>query len=128
MLLIAAVTLSISGLAVLDKIGAFKYLLIFGVLAQSFLIIFYLIAIFNKRLAAFIVHTIVKVLAKIRIIKNKEAALAKVDAQIEDYRRGAAYIKQNPLLLLRTLLISCLNLLALYSVPVSYTHLTLPTT
>ena len=116
-LLIAAVTLSISGLAVLDKIGAFKYLLIFGVLAQSFLIIFYLIAIFNKRLAAFIVHTIVKVLAKIRIIKNKEAALAKVDTQIEDYRRGAAYIKQNPLLLLRTLLISCLNLLALYSVP-----------
>ena len=116
-LLIAGVTLSISGFGLLDKIGVFKYLLVFGVLAQSFLVVFYLIAIFNKRLAAFIVHTIVKILTKIRVIKDKEAALAKVDAQIGDYRRGAGYIKQNPMLLLRTLLISCLNLIALYSVP-----------
>ena len=74
-LLIAGVTLSISGFGLLDKIGVFKYLLVFGVLAQSFLVVFYLIAIFTTRLAAFIVHTIVKILTKIRVIKDKELSL-----------------------------------------------------
>lgn len=116
-LLIAAVTLSISGMGILESIGAFKYLLIFGVVAQSSLVAFYLIAIFNRRLAVTIVHTIVRLLAKLRIVKRREEALARIDMQIDDYRRGAAYIKRHPLLLLRTLLASSLNLLAFYSVP-----------
>ncbi len=116
-LVVAGVAIAISSLDLFAQIGAFKYLLFFGVAAQVFLVVIYMLAIFHQRLANNLVNFAIKILVKLRIIKNRDQAIDKAAAQLAEYRRGALYMKENPLLLLRTAFLSLLHILALYSIP-----------
>lgn len=102
---------------ILSGIGAFKILLVYGLTIQFLLIILYLLAIFNRKLICRIIYCLAAFLTKIRLVKDPEKFRAKAALQIDAYCQGACYIKNHPLLLLRTIVIVLLHLLMLYSVP-----------
>lgn len=117
MMIIIACSLLIGGRALWSSLGILKYLMIYGAGAQLFLIFAFFAAVFSRRLMPMAVAAVLRVLAKLHIVKNPEAARQKVDAQIQEYQRGAAYMKANPLILLKILGLATLHLLSLYSIP-----------
>lgn len=105
------------GKILFSDMGILKYLMIYGVAAQAFLVIAFFTAVFSKKLLPRVIHSVVGLLHRAHVVKNQEALLEKVDAQIGEYQRGAAYIKENPLVLCKVLLVTMLHLATLFSVP-----------
>ncbi len=105
------------GRALLADLGMIKYLLLYGVAAQLLCVVAYGTAVFSPKLAPTIVRKLVGFLAKIRLVKDQQAVLTKTASQVEQYQRGVAYIKANPAMLAKLLVLTTLHLLALYSIP-----------
>lgn len=71
---------------------------------------------FKKKVATIIIHAIIGALAKIRIIKNKEQKLIKIDKEVELFNNGFKAIKTHKKELLFILMLTAFQLLAFYSV------------
>ena len=94
-----------------------RYLLIYGAAAQVFIGVVYTMAIFSKRLLPALVTALVRLMAKMHILRDVEKTRAKIDRQLADYRASAAYLREQPWQLLRTLPLLILHIAALYSLP-----------
>ncbi|MEG1661472.1 MAG: lysylphosphatidylglycerol synthase transmembrane domain-containing protein, partial [Clostridiales bacterium] len=105
------------GKLLLADLGVLKYLLLCGIIAQAVCITAYGLAVFSPRLAPIIAEKVVKLLAKLHIVKNKQAILEKAAYQVGEYQRGAVYVKSHPAILGKVLVLTTLHLLALYSIP-----------
>lgn len=97
--------------------GILRYLMIYGVLAQSLLVTAFFAAVFSKKLLPRIIHAVVGLLAKIKVVKRPEGLIQRADSHILEYQKGAAYIKKNPKVLLLVLLVTIAHLAALFSIP-----------
>ena len=52
-----------------------------------------------------------------RIIKNKEKIEKKISSSVEEYERGAIYMRNNPILLLKVTVLTLVQISLLYAVP-----------
>ncbi|MEN6634888.1 MAG: lysylphosphatidylglycerol synthase transmembrane domain-containing protein [Clostridiaceae bacterium] len=84
---------------ILENLGAFLWLFILGSLINIGLILFLLFAMFSKNFAGRIVHKVISLLTKLRIVKHPERIEKRVSEQIVLYQKGAEVFKAHKWLL-----------------------------
>jgi len=105
-----------SGL-ILDNLGAFLWLFILGSLINIALILFLLFAMFSKDFAGRIVHKVIALLTKLRIVKHPERIEKRVNDQIALYQKGAAVFRAHKWLLIGELVSYVLLLGSQFVIP-----------
>jgi hypothetical protein len=105
-----------SGL-ILNNLGAFLWLFILGSLINIGLILFLLFAMFSKNFAGRIVHKVIALLTKIRIVKYPERIEKRVNDQITLYQKGAEVFRAHKWLLGAELLTYMLLLGSQFVIP-----------
>ena len=99
----------------MEKIGSIKYLLFIGITINIIAFLFIICALFNRRLMEKLLNFATKILTKLKY-KNIEGFKEKSKEQLEEYASGAKYIKNNKKALIKTLMITFIQLTAMYSV------------
>lgn len=97
-------------------IGKFGVLLLLGIGINITLLLLILVVIFSKQIIFKVVNLICKVLERFnaqKSIKFREKALI----EIEKYKKGADYIKNDKIFIIKTILITTIQILALHSIP-----------
>lgn len=94
----------------------------FSLALLGFLINFFVIAgLFlgakSKKLQDFICNNILKVLSKIRIVKNYEESSIKIARQLENFRTELNVLLKNKNILIKSSLINLFKLIIMYSIP-----------
>lgn len=92
-----------------------KIMFVFGIICSSTLFTIYLIGIFSKKTSKTLIGFGVKILKKFKV-KNVEAKEEKLLTGLEKYHGGAEYIKSNPRVMIKTILITTLQMVAYFSV------------
>ncbi len=105
------------GKTLLEDLGVVKYLLVYGIAAQSLCVAVYTFMVFSPKIAPLVVKKAIRILAKLRIVKDQAATEQKMINQFNQYQKGVSYIKKHPVILLKLFAITTGHLLALYSVP-----------
>ncbi|MDO4553301.1 MAG: lysylphosphatidylglycerol synthase transmembrane domain-containing protein [Bacillota bacterium] len=103
------------GLRRLGEMGAIKYFLLYGAAAQLFLALAFLILVFSPKLAPALVRGLCGLLLRLRLIRDKDRALAALQEQTAHYQAGGAFMKKHPAAVLRLLAAALLHLFAYYS-------------
>lgn len=101
------------------QIPQFSILIFFGFTINTLVAAMLLLIGFNKKMATSIMHFFVKALAKIRIIKDKEQKLEKVDSEVEKFHKGFESIFTHKREIAFMFLFSFLQLIAFFSVNVT---------
>ena len=99
------------------NIHEIRFFLIYGAAASLLLISGVMVIVFSNTTAHRIADFFVRLLAKIRIVKDKQKVLAKVDAQMDEYANGVDYLKKNLGLFARLFILMFLQLTAYFSIP-----------
>ncbi len=115
-LLIALVAFFSGAMKAVLKFNILKVLIIYGAAIQLLLVIAFIGLAFSPRLVPNLIAKLIHFLRKIRIVKNEEKWQEKARMQMQEYRSCAKHIQKRPLLLLRTLALTTLHLLLLYSI------------
>lgn len=89
---------------------------LFGLIMSTLVIAASLAAMFSKTLIRRFALWCVRVLSRIRIIKDANAASEYIEKQLTEYRQGAQYIKSHPFISVRVLLICLLQRVSLLTV------------
>lgn len=116
-IIIAVIIMITAGNMILTDMGGFIYLFLFGLMAKILLVSFYFIAIFNKKFATMLVTKAISILGRLHILRNPRQKMEKAETVMDDYRRGAEYIKDHPLTLAKIMLLVSCHVLLLYSIP-----------
>lgn len=101
---------------VIDKINSIRILLTYGVIANILVLSFILFSIFSNNLALDISNILIKLLYKIKIIKDITKTKHYVEKQITEYKEGAILIKKNPKVIFMVFLTAIIQILSMYSV------------
>ena len=99
--------------------GGLGLLLLYGVLVNGGLTVGMLSLMFLPNAARRLTGGVLRLLVKVRIIRNEEKARQRLEKQMEEYRRGALCMKQNPGMVPALLFMTVVQLTALFSVPVA---------
>ncbi|MGX9755704.1 aminohexosyl-hexosyldiradylglycerol biosynthesis protein HexF [Clostridioides difficile] len=102
---------------ILNNVRGMNILLIYGVITNVALVVGVIAVIFSKKLVNNFIISITNLLGKLRIIKDVEGSRKVITSQIEEYVKGAQYIKQNPKLVIKILLITIVQITAMFLVP-----------
>ncbi len=94
-----------------------KKLVIIGYVVNLLVIIFLFILSFNRKGNTFILDKIIKVGAKLKIIKNKDKFLANKGEYIENFHNCALKLFNNKLSFMFMILVNILGLILLYLIP-----------
>ncbi|WP_437130817.1 lysylphosphatidylglycerol synthase transmembrane domain-containing protein [Peptostreptococcus russellii] len=97
--------------------AGFHLLLAYGLISNAIILFGILFLIFSPKLVFKILNTMGKLLYKIRIIKNKDKLREKISQSLEEYERGAIYMKENPKILLYVILVTILQITMLFAIP-----------
>lgn len=100
-----------------EDLGAMKILLIYGVISNVILIGGMIGIVFSKKFVNTAIKFLVRVLAKVKIVKNIDKAMDTVDRQILEYQKGAEHIKNNPFLMFKVCVITIVQVTAMFLVP-----------
>lgn len=71
----------------------------------------------SKTLQNFLIHTVVKLLSKIKIVKNYEETSGKLETYLADFREQLNFLQHNKPVLLKSCLCNVAKLTILYSIP-----------
>lgn len=93
-----------------------KIFIIIGAALQILLTVFILLLLINENLLRRICRGVISLLCKIRIFKNKEKKLARLDEQIEVYRESAGIISQHKSALWRVFLLNFMQRISQISI------------
>lgn len=99
--------------------GGLGLLLLYGVVVNGSLTVGMLSLMFLPNAARRLTGGVLKLLVKVRIIRNEDKARQRLERQMEEYHKGAECVKQNPGMMLGLVLITVIQLTALFSVPVA---------
>ena len=105
-----------SGL-ILDNLGGFLWLFILGSLINIGLILFLLFAMFSKNFAGRMVHKVIALLTRLRIVKHPERIEKRVNDQIALYQKGAEVFRAHKWLLIGELISYILLLGSQFVIP-----------
>lgn len=92
-------------------------LIIYGYVITTIVLLALMFVTFSKTFARKVVGFIVRVLAKLRIVKDAEATMARAEAQLSEYARGAAALRRNPKLLVKEFLYTAAQMTCYFLVP-----------
>lgn len=104
------------------NIRGIHILLFYGMAVNLILISLIFLVIFSPGLIRRIAGFLVKLLSRIKIIREEERALQTIEHSIAEYKQGALHIKKNPNILGKVFLITLVQLTAFYSVPFFVYH------
>lgn len=99
-----------------EALGGSRFWLLAGVGINALLLVFYLFAIFSKKLTPAAAHGVLRLLAKLGV-KNTDAMRDKVDAQLSAYASSAEIFKTQKKQVLLLLLTALLQITMLHSIP-----------
>lgn len=98
-------------------LGTIKKLIILGFIINVIVIIGLFSLAFMKKLNKIIGKILVKVLSKLKIIKNKEKVLNSMNEYIDRFHDGARILLKDKINFIKMILINLLSLMLLYTVP-----------
>ena len=105
-------------LKLFEQLGIIKNLIMLGFIINVVVIIGLFSLAFMKKLNKIIMKLIVKILAKLKIVKDKEKIINKLNESIEEFHEGAKTLLKNKKDFIKTISYNFTALLLLYSVPV----------
>lgn len=91
-----------------------RWLIVFGILANGLAALFILLVIFCRRPVERMVHKVIGLLCRIRVVKNREKAEDKMEGIMEEYAQGGLYLRKNPGVFLKVMGYTFLQLTFLY--------------
>ncbi len=91
-------------------------LTIIGFVINFAVIIGLLVLAFAKKAAVRIAHGIIALLAKIRIVKDKDAKIKFIDEEMDAYHKDFIFIKQQPIVVLKMVIMTVLQLTVYFSI------------
>jgi hypothetical protein len=94
----------------------FMVMFCFGLIMSSLVIVGSLAAMFSQSLMRRLGMWCIRLLARIKIIKDTEKATNSLESHLLEYRNGAEYIKTHPFISVRVFVISFIQRLSLLSV------------
>lgn len=94
-----------------------QWLLVFGILVNGICSGLILLIILNSLLAERVVLWAIRILTRVKLIRNRKKAQRKMEGLINEYSRGGAYLRQYPLVVVRMFLRALIQLTALFLVP-----------
>lgn len=94
----------------------FAVLFLVGIIGNFLLIMLCLMLMYSKRWIETIAMFFIKLGAKLRIIKNKDAAIEKFNTSIHEYQESAKYIKEHLGIAVKVCILTILQRLALFSI------------
>ena len=97
--------------------GGLSLLLLYGTVTTLALTAAILTVMFAPKLANCLVSAVLCLLVRLQLLKQATKAQEKLDRQMEAYHRGAACLRNHPVLLPALLALSTLQLTALYLIP-----------
>lgn len=100
-----------------DKVAILKNLILIGFLINTLVVVFLFIIAFSKKLTHFFVHLAIKLLYKIKLVKNKEETLEKWNERLEKFHECTSQLKQNKGLFVRGVLYQFISLTFFYVIP-----------
>ena len=92
-------------------------LLAFGFITNALLLIGIIMLVYWPKLVFKILNFFGLLLHRTRIIKNREKIEKKISSSVEEYERGAIYMRNNPILILKVTLLTVVQISLLYAVP-----------
>lgn len=102
---------------IMTNLHGIQYFLMFSVTINLLLTIGILLAMFSKKFIYQLIYLVTKWLGAIRIIKDVPATRFKLESLVKEYTIGADYLKTRPLLLLRVVCTTTIQLTSTYLVP-----------
>lgn len=100
-----------------ENLGIIKKLIILGFIINVIVIIGLFSLAFMKKLNKIIGKILVKILSKLKIIKNKEEVIKNINEYIDKFHNGARILLKNKIDFIKMILINLLSLILLYTVP-----------
>lgn len=100
-----------------ESVMGVQLLLIYGVASNLIMVSLFLAVLFSPKLVGRLVDKLIRLLSRLHILKRPDRITEKANQQLEEYARGADYIKQHPLHLLKILAVCTLQITALFMVP-----------
>ena len=94
-----------------------QWLLVFGILVNGICSGLILLIILNSLLAERVILCAIRILTRVKIIRNHKKARRKMEGLINEYSRGGAYLRQYPMVVARMFLCALIQLTALFLVP-----------
>lgn len=91
-------------------------LVIIGFIVNTAVILFLLMLAFFRKPVTKLAHGIIKLLGKLRIIKNPEEKTAYIDEELEQYYQNFMFIKHRPVLLVRMCLVTAVQLILYFGI------------
>lgn len=91
------------------------WLFVFGVSINFIGLTIFLIGIFSKKMSRGLINIFVKIL-KFFKLKNIEGLQEKFESELEQYQASAIYIRNNKLIMLKTLITTYIQYIAFYSI------------
>lgn len=116
-LIVAGISICFGGRQILYEIGHFRYLLLYGAMAQGALVVLFLCIVFSKKLMPRIAFGGIKLLHRIGFIPDDKKMALRFIRQIRKYRAGAEHIRDNPRLLGQIIGIAVVHIFLLYLTP-----------
>lgn len=101
----------------LAHISNMKWFLLYGIVINVILISAILFAIFSHKAIKKVIYAILNILHKFHIVKDIDSARESTDKQIDEYRKGASFIKSNPKLFVRVFAVTAFQLTCSYIIP-----------
>lgn len=98
-------------------ISKLRYLFIYGMIMNTGAIFIFFSLMYSKKLAPSIVAFILRAGNKLRLIKNVDETKSKFDKSLISYREKAMVLKTHPLLFIKILLVTIIQMIALNSIP-----------
>ena len=102
---------------ILPNDNALGHLVTIGFLINTLVVVVLFVVSFNKKCNEIIIKGTVSLLAKIKIIKNKDIVLGKADEYIKQFHDSAKILFKDKLLLLRIILLNFMALSFQYLIP-----------
>lgn len=93
------------------------WLTMVGFVSNLFAVSLIVLTIINKKLVLSIGATLIRLLARLKLVKDKDKSLSNFARSIEDYHTAASYISRYKLRALGSFLISVLNLVFFFATP-----------
>lgn len=102
-----------------SQISGFKYLILLGFALNTIVAVGLLLVGFTKNTARVLMRGIMRILAKIHLVKHLDEKLETVDREVEKFREGFQIIRQNVPKLIQMFLMTLFQLTAYFLVPLT---------
>lgn len=102
---------------IFSKITVLRRLILLGFIMNTVVAIFLFIIVFSKKLNHFLLNKGICLLTKIKIVKNKDAVLDKMNERLETFHECAFHLKQHKNLFFKGVFYQLISLSFFYIIP-----------